>query len=700
MRILVWVAVAMLILALGLVVTVALFFRWSDCEGTLSFAWESERAPDPYRESWSTPQWTPDGSHIVFATTPDQKRPSQVHIVATDGSFLRPVAEWHWSAEPAVSPDGSRIAYRYWENWSRSYTVRRAPRVTRSDETSQFDGGIETASLDGYGRYRLTRSSDPEHTPVWSPDGEHIAFVRGGIKACHFFFWTRRPSGIFTMNADGSDVRRLMHSTTRLPGRTIRHTGGLAWSADGNSLYFEGIQAEEDASAMVGRTPPGDSDLFSVGRGGSGPDRLDILLPKRLGRILSPVAWSSDSQRAAYVAYADDRLKVYTFNLDGSGLREIVDLEPHPVGIGEVEVSWSPDGSQLVFSNVLSSQPSMTVREGAGNLNFVNADGSDLRTSSQTPGDGRTRASWSPDGSRIAVVTYNADGSDAVLYTMAPDRSDVRVLVNRRGDGTLEAVGPAHRHTAVGQGLPSSADFSSCSEGIVVKDPEANPGLVRDCEVLVGMRVRLMGTVPLNWDRDMPISRWEGVILSKGSPSQQRVWGFSLPKRGAVGHLPHGVTELEELWRLDLSGNELTGEIPSELSNLTGLRELDLSGNDLSGPIPPQLGSLAALEQLNLSKNRLSGPIPPKLGNLSSLEQLALISNDLSGPIPPELGSLSSLEQLTLRSNNLSGPIPSELGSLSELKYLDIGFTAISGCIPPGLRGKVSGYRDLEYCSE
>ncbi len=697
MRVLVRVALILLILAFGLVATSALLIRWSDCQGPIRLGWGV--VEKPYKESWSTPQWTPDGSHIVFATTPDQKRPSQVHIVASDGSSLRPVAEWHWSAEPAVSPDGSRIAYRYWENWSNSYTVRRSPRVTRSDETPQFDGGIETASLDGYGRYRLTRSSNPEHTPVWSPDGEHIAFVRGGERACHFFFWTRRPSGIFTMNADGSDVRRLIHSTTRLPGRSIRHTGGLTWSADGSSLYFDGIQ-EEDASSMAGGAPPGESDLFSVGRDGSGPDRLHILLSKGLGRILSPVAWSSDSQRAAYVAYVDDRIKVYTFDLDGSGLREIVDLEPHPVGIGEVEVSWSPDGSQLVFSNVLSSQPSMTVKEGAGNLNFVNADGSDLRTSSQIPGDGRTRVSWSPDGSRIAVVTYNADGSDAVLYTMAPDRSDIRVLVSRREDGTLEAIGPEHRHTAVGQSLPSSADFYSCSEGIVVKEHEANPGLVRDCEVLVGMRVQLMGAVPLDWDRDTPISRWEGVILSKESPSQHRVWGLSLPKRGAVGHFPNGVTELEELWRLDLSGNELSGEIPSELSNLTGLRELDLSSNDLSGPIPLELGTLASLEQLNLSKNRLNGPIPPELGNLLSLEHLNLSSNDLSGPIPPELGGLPSLELLTLRSNDLSGQIPSELVNLSELRYLDIGFTSISGCIPSGLRGRVSGYRDLEYCSE
>ena len=46
-------------------------------------------------------------------------------------------------------------------------------------------------------------------------------------------------------------------------------------------------------------------------------------------------------------------------------------------------------------------------------------------------------ASWSPDGPQIAVLT---EFSDAHLSTMAPDGSDVRVLVRREADGDLKAV--------------------------------------------------------------------------------------------------------------------------------------------------------------------------------------------------------------------------------------------------------------------
>ena len=82
------------------------------------------------------------------------------------------------------------------------------------------------------------------------------------------------------------------------------------------------------------------------------------------------------------------------------------------------------------------------------------------------------------------------------------------------------------------------------------------------------------------------------------------------------------------------------------------------------------------------------------------LWRLDLSGNEFRSNVLSELSDVTGLRELELSGNDLSGPIPPELGSLSALKYMDIGFTSISGCIPLGLRGKVSGYRDLEYCSE
>ncbi len=379
-----------------------------------------------------------------------------------------------------------------------------------------------------------------------------------------------------------------------------------------------------------------------------------------------------------------------------------------------------------------------------GALYVVDADGSDLRNI----GNG-FYASWSPDSSRIAVATPH--GSDTVVYTTALDGSDVRVLVRKRGDGVLEAVAP--------EDWRSRGDAASCIGGVVVPNPQANPGLVRDCEALFGLRDRLNDHSVLNWDTNTPIAGWKGVTF-EGPPDMQedtdsqaspppRVRGLSLPQRNLSslrGIIP-AVANLTELWRLDLSGNRLTesissdvasltslrvlnlgsnhmsGPIPSELGDLTSLRVLNLGSNRLSGPIPAELGDLPALEELHLSFTALSGSIPPAMGNLTSLrvlnlrdagvsgtipadlgklaalEVLNLSFNDLSGTIPPELGRLAALELLNLSFNDLSGTIPAELGRLTALEYLDVGSTKIAGCIPPELRGKVRGYGEPEDCT-
>ena len=431
--------------------------------------------------------------------------------------------------------------------------------------------------------------------------------------------------------------------------------------------------------------------------------------------MISPLSWSPDSRSIAFMGIDDGSARLHTIGADGLGLREVAVLSADcRFDSQHWSVSWSPDGSQILFPV-------------CGDLYVVRADGSDLNAVTRG-----TYASWSPDGSRIAIVRGRAhDGKYAnpppydprcVLCTVAPDGSNARVLVRRGDDEVPEAVGPEGRPTA---------DIASCSAGVVVQNPEVNNGLVRDCEALVEMIDRL-AVVGLNWDADTPIAEWEGVTLdapvlrddapdSGESLSSLRVRGLSLPERGLIGLFPIRVTELTELRELDLSVNELAGAIPPELGrltslrvlnlnyklaylegpippelvNLTNLQELALSGL-FFGPIPPKLGRLTNLETLILSG--FTGPIPPELGNLTALETLDLSGNDLSGSIPPELGRLSALKHLNLHFNELRGPIPPELGNLTALETLDLSGNALSGSIPPEL-GRLSALKHLNLSS-
>lgn len=372
---------------------------------------------------------------------------------------------------------------------------------------------------------------------------------------------------------------------------------------------------------------------------------------------------------------------LYTVERDGSGLRAMTAPETGPKGLSGAlgALSWSSDGSQIRFfvTNHVSLITTTYV---------VKADGSDLRIVGERSVDDRSQAVPSPDGSRIAVAKRGSpyhELEDIVLYTMSPDETDVRVLVRVSEYGFLEAVGPEQR---------PSATVASCSASVVVADPNANPGLVRDCENLVKMVDRL-AVIGLNWNADTPISEWVGVSSDAPTgpdnpgPSPSRVRGLSLSGQSIRDTFPDEVTELTGLRVLDLSGTGLQGEIPSELGNLSGLRVLRLHGNELSGQIPSELGNLSALEYLDLSYNyTMGGPIPSELGSLSGLRVLRVHGNDLSGPIPSELGNLSALELLDLGGNDLSGPVPSELANLSALERLDIeGVEGLTGCIPVAL---------------
>ena len=676
-----------------------------------------------------TPQWTPDSAHIVFPYygrgfhivlgDPSHVKEGRIQVVAQDGSSLASISETERFAidhSPSISPDGSRIVYSAYE--------------FRQDEPSYFH--IETSAPDGTDKRGLTKGAVLDYAPLWSPDGARIAFLRADKLSGCSDDPTRR--GIYSMKADGSDVRRLvlldvlLGYISRWPSDELssEFVGSPAWSPDGQAIAFlvvERMLSGDDGTVFR------QTSLDMVNVDGSGRRRLLAGKEQRVldRRDLGPIelnsspAWSPDGQRIAFLKLDDEgRRKLYTIGHDGADLREVVDpgTTPNPRHSGRV--SWSPDGSQIMF---FIFSPYSSPR--AHTLYVVNADGSNLRVLDIGM---IVSANWSPDGSRIAVVTTSASysqysESDVVLYTMTPAGSDVQVLAQRKRNtkGVPIAVGPDQRR---------SVDVASCSAGVVAPNPGANPGLVQDCEALV-MMIDRIAVVGLNWDADTPIVEWEGVsleapVLPGGAPGSEeqlsplRVRGLSLPERGLIGAFPLSVTELGALQTLELSDNALSGAVPPELGRLTELRILDLGETNLSGtipvqlanlanlheltidgnlegPIPPELGGLLALEYLNLSLTGPSVPIPPELGNLENLRTLNLRGRGIGGSIPPELGNLENLRELVLV-GKLSGSIPPELGNLTELETLDLRNNDLSGSIPRELANLTSLERlDIQY---
>ena len=566
--------------------------------------------------------WTPNSSQLVFGYE------EAIFTVDAEGTQLRKVVDMNPGRSSSihgftadVSPDGSKIAYSTCE-----YSINVLP----SGSVEVYE--IAVANIDGTGRRRLSNSSDFDGYPKWSPDGTRIAYIGYYLP---FFDWASRSS-IFTMAEDGSQVRELPNPAT-FEGRVGQWLPPV-WSRDGRFLATIALGGLDRYSQTTL--------LYTV--------EVDNSEVKAIAEMeaLFGMAWSPDGQFLAYSGFEGDEPGTYVMRRDGTELRQIVEVAgPY--------LTWSPDGSEILFI-------------GGGMVKVVGVDNGELRKLDLSDPDVQPlRAAWSSDGSRIAVLGASADRS--VLFTMDRDGTDQRILVREGVDGRLRASNRPKPQT--------HADVAVCSAGFVVQEPEANPGLVRDCETLLGVRNTLAGGAEIEWSEHIPIGEWEGVNLG-GSPPRVHY--------------------------LDLSNRGLTGTIPPELGRLTELRSLSLADwgddppNALTGPIPRELGELRELETLFLSSNDLSGSIPTELGRLKNLQKLLLDSNQLTGPVPPELGGLTKLSSLDLSGNRLSGSIPRELAGLKELDTLPLRLMLegnnLSGCIPvelPEIWVRQSG---LERC--
>lgn len=153
--------------------------------------------------------WSPDGSKIVSAvawyfSVYDVEMGKKKNILVPGAGFI---GNFAWS------PDGRALAFE-WE-----------PSNAPPESTPK----IAVINVDGSSFRRLTQHPGEDRYPAWSPDGRQIAFYSD----------RNRRGGIFLMNADGSDVRRLTDEGETRP----------SWSPDGQKIAFH---VEREESMFIG----------------------------------------------------------------------------------------------------------------------------------------------------------------------------------------------------------------------------------------------------------------------------------------------------------------------------------------------------------------------------------------------------------------------------------------------------------------
>ncbi len=153
------------------------------------------------------PDWFPDAAHIVVCLEVGGKAVFRLFVAAVDGSTRTQVGP-DGAFEPAVSPDGSKIAFAQF-TW---------------DHGSLWN--IWVMNADGSGLTQIT-TDGRSSAPAWSPDGSQIVFLRR-VKSPSDPW---RQTDVFAMNADGSNRTRLT--------KTRRWEYAPTWSPDGTLIVFE-----------------------------------------------------------------------------------------------------------------------------------------------------------------------------------------------------------------------------------------------------------------------------------------------------------------------------------------------------------------------------------------------------------------------------------------------------------------------------
>ena len=206
-----------------------------------------------------SPAVSPDGSRIAF------QRDGDIYVMNADGTGIRRIT-FEGGIHPTLSPDGTKIALG-----------------------GAVGKGILVISADGGGSVtRLTHLGveDSDYSPAWSPDGQQIAFTRTE--------WNYSGVGnpftrVWIANADG---------TGETPMRTMRRFGrdgfGAGWSPvfspDNNKIAFSGPWP-------LG-APSMKSTVLVMNRDGSGEVSLTSAPDKHL--VSSVDDWSLDGKWVAF----------------------------------------------------------------------------------------------------------------------------------------------------------------------------------------------------------------------------------------------------------------------------------------------------------------------------------------------------------------------------------------------------------------
>jgi mono/diheme cytochrome c family protein/roadblock/LC7 domain-containing protein len=224
-------------------------------------------------------------------------RLQQVAVFDRQGTILSRIGAPGLYSQPALSPDGTRIA-------------------AIKTERDSGNSGVWVFDISTGKATPVTSGVEQNSSPVWSPDGKQIAYVSASS--------TGNISSLYRKASDGSGAEELIY----------RHTPGAAavitdWSADGRLCFWAGDV------------------MYELALNGDGIDKGMLRKPRELFRgnfTVRAGRYSPDGRRMAYSSNQPGRFEMFVGDLQASGMPVQISKEGALGGN-----FWRGDGKELFY---------------------------------------------------------------------------------------------------------------------------------------------------------------------------------------------------------------------------------------------------------------------------------------------------------------------------------------------------------------
>jgi Tol biopolymer transport system component/serine/threonine protein kinase len=375
-----------------------------------------------------TPAWSPDGLQIAFAR----------HVEGEDGEPVDGVF-----VVPALGGPARQLATFRGHQHAFSWSPDRATLAVSDRDSADKPRAIFLFSLETGERRRLTTPPAGylgDGYPRFSPDGRTLAFVR---EEAAFV------TDIYVVPIAGGQVRRLTEGN--------HQTGGLDWTADGQSIVFSSWRTGGAGVFSLWRVAVsgGDPEPLDVGEHGDWPtvSRESGRLAYSRGvpesdiwRIGGPTAsdgersptrlvastsldyhprYSPDGRHMAFVSGRSGAGEIWICDADGSKPRQLTFLDD-PMTLFP---RWSPDGRQVAFTSA---------KEGSWDVYVVSVSGG--LPNRLTTGSAREAVTgWSPDGQWVYYFS-NEDGAFEI-WKVPPRGGEATRVTSQGGTWAAESSG-------------------------------------------------------------------------------------------------------------------------------------------------------------------------------------------------------------------------------------------------------------------